>query len=284
MKQEPLSTIRRAGERHSSQGDENKSYSVELESVGAVRYTKTEKVCDSTSGMSSTTTLNLGNDSTVQTTISQECASSSQGGVKDTSPTVMLNSVGAVRQATTEGVGDRTSGMSTIASLIDLLPHLQPMYQRKLKCEDHTPFWWTIWMCLCIFVKGLLSSAGAFSVSEWSGWQSMVSAQLTPFIMHRLAMTLQDDGRLQRRRRKRQMQRRRRQKREEESERKKEEREDDRRGVRKEEREEDRRGVRKEERRQGRRQKWSTERRNGSRKTEERTRGRREEKTKQQRK
>ena len=190
----------------SSQGDENKSYSVELESVGAVRYTKTERVCDSTSGMSSTTTLTLEIDSTVQTTVSQECASSSQGDVKDMSPIVVLNSVGAIRQATTEGVSDPTSGMSTLASLIDLLPHLQPMHRRE--CEYHNPVWWTIWMCLCIFVKGLFSSLRTFSVSEWSGWQSMVSAQLTPFIMYMLAMTLQDDGRLQRRRRKRQKRRR----------------------------------------------------------------------------
>ena len=208
--QEPLSTIRRAGERHSSQGNENKSYPVELESVGAVQYTKTERVCDSTSGMFSTTTLALGSDSTIQTTISQECASSSQGDVKDTSPTVMLNSVGAVQQATTEGVGDPTSGMSsTIGSLIDLLPYWQPMHHRKR--EDHNPFWWTIWMCLCIFLKGLFSLLRAVSVSALSGWQSMVSAQLTPFIMYMLAMTLQDDGRLQRRRRKRRRQNRSRQ-------------------------------------------------------------------------
>ena len=251
VKQEPLSAIRRARERHSSQGDENKSYSVELESVGAVRYTKTERMCDSTSGMSSTTTVILESDSTVQTTVSQECASSSQGDVKDTSPTVMLNSVGAVRRATTEGVGDPTSGMSTLASLIDLLPHWQPMHQRK--CEDHNPFWWTIWMCLCIFGKGLFSFMRAVSVPEWSGWQSMVSAQLTPFIMYMLAMTLQDDGRLQRRRRKRQKRRRQNRSRQ---------------GSHKEKRKKMEERTTSEERRQRRRQKRSQK---GRKKTEERT-------------
>ena len=56
--------------------------------------------------------------------------------MKDTSPPVMLNSVGAVRQVQTE-VCDSTSGMSAISSLSDLLPqHLQLMFSKA--CEHHS--------------------------------------------------------------------------------------------------------------------------------------------------